>query len=171
MTMHLRKIMEEHQIRCLWHFTDKANLASIREHGILSLREIGKRGISIPKPGGDEMSRYLDAKFGLDGYVRLCFTSCHPMLHVALQQGRILHPIWLKIDASVMLHPNVRFSIGVPYQNGVEIINHERAADEIDFEVLFTWMDWNDPEIQRRRQMGEKTEVLVPDVVPWKKII
>jgi ssDNA thymidine ADP-ribosyltransferase, DarT len=92
------------------------------------------------------------------------------MLYAAQQDGRISHPVWLKVDASIMLDPNVRFSIGVAYQNGVEVIEHERAADQIDFEVLFARTDWNDPEIQRRLQIGEKTEVLVPDIVPLNMI-
>ena len=117
------------------------------------------------------MSHHLDSECGLDGYVRLCFRNNHPMLYVALQEGRILHPIWLKVDASVMLNPDVRFSIGVAYQDGVEIIDHEKAADQIDFDVLFTRTDWNDPEIQKRLQMGEKTEVLIPDIIPLDMII
>jgi hypothetical protein len=157
MTLALRKFMRTYQIRHLWHFTDKANLASIKKHGgILSLREIEERDIEIPRPGGDDMSHYLDKKLGLDRFVRLCFQNSHPMLHVANQEGRIADPTWLKVDASIMLNPDVRFSIGVAYQDGVEIINHEMAANRIDFEVLFTWMDWNDPEIQRRRQIGKR---------------
>jgi hypothetical protein len=172
MTLPLREIMERHRITHLWHFTDRANLASIREHGgILSLKEIQQRGINIPKPGGSEISHCLDRKYELDGYVRLCFRNKHPMLYVARQEGRISDPIWLRVDGSIMLNPDVRFSIGVPYQNGVEIIDHEKAADRIDFEVLFTRTDWNDPEIQKRLQIGEKTEVLVPKIVPRDMIL
>jgi hypothetical protein len=172
MTASLRSIMKKYGIRHLWHFTDEANLALIQQHGgILSLKQIGERDIRVPRPGGDNMSHYLDQKYGLDGYVRLCFRNEHPMLYVARQEGRIAKPTWLKIDASIMLNPDVRFSIGIAYQNGVELIEHERAAVDIDFEVLFTRQHWNDPEIQERLQIGEKTEVLVPDIVPSSMII
>jgi hypothetical protein len=171
MSQSLLAVIQRYRIRRLWHFTDEANLPSIRQHGgILSLNELTRRGIAIPMPGGDGLSHHLDRERGLDRYVHLCFRMTHPMEFRAREEGRISKTVWIGVDASVMLDPDVRFSAGVSYQEGIEIVDHERAARELDFEVIYSWMDWTDPEIQKRRQVGEKTEILVPNMVPLHKL-
>ena len=45
-----------------------------------------------------------------------------------------------------------------------------RAVNAIDFEVLFTYLDWRDAEIAHRRRMAEKSEILIPDIVPLRMI-
>ncbi len=61
------------QQRHYLHFTDEANLASIRKHGLLSMRQLKQRGIEIPAPGGNQWSQDADAASGMDAYVHLCF--------------------------------------------------------------------------------------------------
>ena len=56
------------QQRYFVHFTDGANLALIREHGFLSMRELQRRGIKVPGPGGNQWSRDADKASGMDAY-------------------------------------------------------------------------------------------------------
>jgi len=170
--MTMEAVIKKYSIEAIWHFTDKANCDSIQEHGgLLSLRELEDRGIAVPKPGGNQLSHDLDRQKGLDKYVHLTFTQSHPMLFLAESEGRIADPIWLKVDASVLIDPRVRFSSDVSNKNRVNIIDHEEALRKLDFEVLFKYMDWSDPEIQVRRKAAEKSEILVPDTIPIDKIM
>ena len=56
----------------LYHFTDRENLASIAEFGILSKQETVRRGIVVKVPGGNDFSRDVDTLKRLDNYVNLC---------------------------------------------------------------------------------------------------
>jgi hypothetical protein len=55
-----------------YHFTDARNLSSIRQYGILSMREIRQRGL-IVAPGGNNWSIEADQRSGMDAYVHLGF--------------------------------------------------------------------------------------------------
>lgn len=168
----LKTIIKKYSIEFIWHFTDKSNLALIKKHGLLSLSEIERRGIEIPICGGNEWSHGVDKQKGLDKYVHLSFTDDHPMLYVARnrEENRIIKPIWLKIAVSIILEDNVKFCCEVSNKSGAEIIDAVRAKDEIDFEALFTYLDWNDPENKRRRQEAVKSEILVPKMIPYNKV-
>jgi hypothetical protein len=68
------------QIPRLYHFTDRRNLDLIRQHGGLHpMADLGKRGVKVPAPGGNEWSRDADGLKGMERYVHLCFRSHHPM--------------------------------------------------------------------------------------------
>ncbi|ASF46696.1 DarT ssDNA thymidine ADP-ribosyltransferase family protein [Methylovulum psychrotolerans] len=155
----------------VWHFTDHANLESIKQHGLLALSELEKRGITIPAPGGNEWSHDADKMKKLDKYVHLAFVDEHPMAYRAREDGRIKNLIWLKIDASVILGGDVYFCADVANKSGVSVLTAEQAKDHIDFEVLFTYMDWRDPAIQNRRQSAKKAQILVPKMIPIDKIL
>lgn len=155
----------------IWHFTDRSNIELIKEHGLLSFAELETRGVQIPAPGGNEWSHDADKINNLDKYVHLTFIDEHPMLYRAKEDGRIKNPIWLKIDVSVILIENVLFSADVSNKSGVNLLTAEQAAIEIDFEVLFTYMDWRDPVIQARRQNAKKSEILIPNMIPVDKIL
>lgn len=93
------------------------------------------------------------------------------MLFLAKQEGRIMDPIWLKIDSSILLEEGVQFCSDVSNKSGVKIHNASEAKKIIDFDVLFTYMDWRNPEIQGRRQDAIKSEILIPKMVPIRKIL
>lgn len=76
----------------------------------------------------------------------------------------------MSIDLSVLLTPGVRYSADISNKSDVEIIDEDAAKNVIDFDVLFTYMDWRNPEIQQRRQMSLKSEILIPDIIPLDKI-
>ena len=161
-----------YKIDAVWHFTDRSNFALIEEHqGILSLAEARHRGVVIPVPGGNDWSHEADVLKGVDTYVHLAFLDNHPMLFRAKQESRIPDPIWIKIDASILLEQGTRFTNDVSNKSGVEILTPDAARDMIDFEVLFGRTDWKDPEIKARRVAALRSEVLIPTLVPISKIL
>ena len=168
----MKTILAKYKFDGVWHFTDRSNLELIQEHqGLLSLGELERRGISIPVPGGNEWSHDADKMKGVHEYVHLAFVDDHPMLYLAKQEGTIPDPIWLKIQSSILLEDGVRFCSEVSNKSGAAILEAEEAKEQIDFDVLFTYMDWTDPEIQARRQAAIKSEILVPNFVPIEKIL
>lgn len=160
-------------IRSLFHFTDRRNLASIREKGgLYSYAKLKEMGIEIPAPGGNEWSHDADAYKGMDRYVHLCFRPTHPMLYVAKSEGRIASSIFLNIHTDILKVENVRFTAGVSNKADVETHSIEEAMGMIDFDMLYgRWKDWSKPEIQARLQEVEKYEILVPDHIPLEKIL
>lgn len=106
-----REVVAKYHIDGLYHFTDSRNLASIEKYGgLYSWWQCNKRGIKIPVPGGNQVSRSLDRRKNLEDYVRLSFNWAQPMMHVALQDGRIDEPVILKIDPSVIYLESTLFS-------------------------------------------------------------
>jgi len=151
----------------LYHFTDRSNLPLIRKlGGLYPIAELEQKGIKVPAPGGNQVSRDADAKNGMGKYVHLCFLPTHPMEYVARQDGRIKDSIFLQIHPSMLQFKGVKFTPGVSNKNGVEAVPIDQADSLIDFEVLYTRTDWNDPAIYQRRQQAEKCEVLVPCFIP-----
>lgn len=168
----MKTILAKYGFDGVWHFTDRSNLELIEKYkGLLSFAELEKRGVEIPVPGGNEWSHDADKLNGVHKYVHLAFVDDHPMLYRAKQEGRIPNPIWLKIDSSILLQKGVRFCSEVSNKSGAAILEPQQAIQRIDFEVLFTHMNWRDPDIQKRRQAAIKSEILVPDFIPIEKIL
>lgn len=158
-------------VTSFYHFTDRKNAASIREHGgLYSLAILRAKGIEILAPGGNEWSHDADEMKGLDQYVHLCFRPNHPMEYVARQDGRISDSVYLQIHPDILQIKGVMFTADVSNKSGVEIVSLEDALKVIDFEVLYTRTDWSNSEIQKRLKQAEKYELLVPDHVPMKYI-
>lgn len=168
----MNTILTRYKFDRIWHFTDRSNLELIEEyHGLLSLGEAERYGIEIPVPGGNKWSHDADKIKGLHEFVHLAFVDEHPMLFRAKQEGRIPDPIWLEIKSSILLEEGVRFCSDVSNKSGVPILTADEAKGQIDFDVLFTYMDWSDPEIQARRQAAIKSEILIPNFIPIDKIL
>lgn len=168
----MQTILARYRIDAVWHFTDRSNLTLIQEHqGLLSLAESRRRGIKVPVPGGNDWSHDADEMKGVHEYVHLAFLDDHPMLFVAKKESRITDPIWLKIDASILLEEGTRFTNDVSNKSGVEILTPDGARDMIDFEVLFTHTDWRDPVVKARRMAAIKSEILIPNIVPINRIL
>lgn len=71
-----KRILEQHCITSLYHFTDRSNLQSIKQHGALfSWHHCETNSIKIPVPGGNQLSRDLDTRKGLQDFVRVSFTN------------------------------------------------------------------------------------------------
>ncbi|MFC1740116.1 DarT ssDNA thymidine ADP-ribosyltransferase family protein [Pseudomonadota bacterium] len=99
------------ECKCLYHFTDERNLDSIREHGLLSWPLLLQTGIAHV-PASSELSRELDARHGLENYVRLCLTRYHPMLNCAVgDPTRIFsRPTWIRVHPAVIRWETTLFS-------------------------------------------------------------
>lgn len=168
----MNTMIGKYNIDGVWHFTDKTNLELIKQNrGLLSLGALERKGIEIPAPGGNQWSHDADKMKGLHEYVHLAFVDDHPMLFRAKQEERITEPIWLKIRAEILLGTGVLFCSDVSNKSGVNVLKPEQAKTQIDFDVLFTYMDWRNSEIQARRQAAIKSEILIPDIVPIDMIL
>jgi hypothetical protein len=167
----MRAVLEGFKIDCLWHFTDKKNYGSICEHGLLSWKELNRRGLAPPAPGGNDWSHSADERFGVDDYVHLSFSRKHPMLYVAQKDGRITNPLWLKIDLSVLDGREVRFTNAVSNKSGVELLENDAAKKVVDFTGLFTYLDFSIEGNKERRSAAEKSEVLVLNMISPDKIL
>ena len=98
-----KAILDQHKIVKLYHFTDRDNLESIiKNGGLYSWMDCDRKGIKINKPGGSSASRQLDSSRNLEDYVRVSFTTQHPMMYVAMKDGRISNPVILEIDPEVI---------------------------------------------------------------------
>ena len=98
-----KKLIEQYHITTLYHFTDRENLESIINNGgLYSWADCEQKGISISKPGGSMSSRDLDRRDNLQNFVRVSFVREHPMMYVAMNEGRISNPVVLEIDPEVI---------------------------------------------------------------------
>jgi hypothetical protein len=137
------------QHRKFYHFTDRKNLPLIRQHGLLSTRELRRLGLfDGVKTGGDANSLNSDQAKGTDGYVCLCFTNNHPMVHTAMNDDRKLDPVYLEINPSVIKLPNVMITNAPSNQAGIVRLPAVTALDGLDLEVIYTRTDWSNAEIQ-----------------------
>jgi hypothetical protein len=168
----LKRVSTSTQHKRFYHFTDRKNLDSIRKHGLLCTSEL-KRLKLFDKvvPGGDSNSQTSDHATGTDKYVCLCFTSNHPMCHVANQDGRIADPVYLRIDPEIITLSGVMVTNAASNQKGVERIPASSGLSSLDLDVIYTRMDWTNAEIHARLSLAEKYEILVPKQVPIKYIV
>jgi len=159
------------RITLLYHFTDRRNLPSIREHGgLYPMTKLRKKNIKVVAPGGNEWSQDADGMKGMDAYVHLCFRNNHPMEYLARQEGRIGDTIFLQIHPDVLAFDGVLFTDDVANKSGVKTYTIDEARKIIDFEVLYTRADWSDSKIQKRLQQAKKCEILVPKKIKLEMI-
>ncbi len=85
-------------INCLYHYTDRSNLDSIREYGLFSSLTCQRLNIKN-KPGGNTLSHKLDLDHHLDDFVRLSFVGRLPMTERLLKEGYDL--VMLKVSIKV----------------------------------------------------------------------
>lgn len=169
--MTIEEVFRKYQVEYLYHFTDHSNLDSIKkEGGLYSITELERRGIVVPEPGGNDWSHSADKLSNVDDYVHLAFSNDHPMLYCVQQEGRCSNPVWLRIDADVAFAEGVLFTDAVANKNGVTPFTSETVESRIDFDVLYTFMDWHEPSIKVRRQQAIKSEILVPKFIQINKI-
>ena len=106
-----RESLRFYQITYLYHFTDECNVDSIRYcKGLYSWQYCQDNEIQIKQLGGNNVSRMLENRKCLEDYIHLSFNSAQPMLFVAKSEGRIITPVILKIDPSVIYWEDTLFS-------------------------------------------------------------
>jgi hypothetical protein len=149
-----------------YHFTDRRNLASIREHGgLFSWKYCEDHGITIPYTGGSDFSRSLDRNHGLADFVRLSFCDDHPMAFRLKKNGYDL--VLLKIKVDVASIDTTLFSD----MNATDSNHHhgDSLADLQRVDISATRADYlssSDP-----RFKPHQAEVLVKTFVPLKYIV
>jgi hypothetical protein len=131
------KILSENNIKSLYHFTDQANISSIKIHGgLFSWHFCFFNKIEIPIPGGDDLSRKLDKNKGCANYVRVSFTKNHPMMHIAKKQGRIFSPVILEVDPQIIFWKNSKYANKNATRNDVRIGSTLDDFKEIRFDIV-----------------------------------
>lgn len=136
--------LRQNGIQYLYHFTDRSNIESIkRVGGLISWEEANRRGLTIPRPGGDTLSRQLDSRKNLGNYVRLCFHPDHPMKFIARTQGRMPNPVILKIKLPVAALKNTLYSDVNAAASYAQIGGDYASLQRINFDVINsgTWVD------------------------------
>lgn len=132
-----KKILDEQKVTKLYHFTDRDNLESIiKNGGLYSWADCEDKGIKIVKPGGGDLSRSLDRKDGLQHYVRVSFTRQHPMMYVAMNDGRISNPVILEIDPKVIYWSGTKYADRNATRNGAKIGDTLEAFKSIHFKTV-----------------------------------
>ena len=160
------KIVEHYQIKALYHFTDSANIASIKQHGgLYSWWFCQENGISIPKPGGNETSRELDRHKDLRDYVRLSFNQNSPMLKQALHDKRIEKYFVLKISPDLIYRETTKFSNMNATANNAYIGGDVEDFKRIKFEIV------TQPTYPVEAKSFYQAEVLVKTHVPIQYIL
>ena len=165
-----KAVMDDHRITKLYHFTDRDNLESIiKNGGLYSWMDCERKGIKIAKPGGGSMSRQLDSGRNLEDYVRVSFTTQHPMMYVAMREGRISNPVLLEID------PEIIYWKGTCYSNMNATIHRikpnigDSLSDfkQIHFQSVKVYKHFDLPE---EEQPYFQAEVLVKNFIPLEYI-
>lgn len=165
-------LLERHNIQKLYHFTDRDNLSAIIQHGgLYSWKDCEEKGIAIPKPGGGgngSLSWGLDERAGLQHYARLSFTRHHPMMYVAMDDGRISNPVILEIDPAVIYDTETLFSDRNATRNGAQVGSTLDDFQRIHFETIKAK---NHFDLPSEEQPFYQAEVLVKHFIPLSAIM
>ncbi|MBR8760574.1 hypothetical protein IX306_000933 [Porphyromonas levii] len=164
-------ILDNHGITKLYHFTDRDNLASIIQNGgLYSWRDCEEKNVPIAKPGGGgrgSLSWSLDMNKGLDRYVRLSFTQEHPMMYVAMNDGRISNPVLLEIDPEVIYDELTMYADRNATSNMVQYGGDLWHFKNIHFTSVKAKKHFDLP---NEEQPFYQAEVLVKNFIPLKYI-
>jgi hypothetical protein len=162
------EVLSDNDIERLYHFTDTRNLDSIRQHGgLYSWRELERRGITIPFPGGDDISRNQDTSKGLQDYVRLSFARKQPMLTMAEADGRIDKAFHLEISPDVILFSKTKFA-NTNAASNMKCLNVGTRLSDLKLINFSVFKDeyWN-----LDTKVAFQAEILVPKCVPKEFIL
>ena len=157
-------VIAQHHITKLYHFTDRDNLQSIIENGgLYSWADCEQKGITIAKPGGSDSSRSLDSRDGLQHYVRLSFVTQHPMMYVAMNDGRISNPVLLEIDPEVIYWKDSKYADRNATKNGARVGGTIENFEAIHFSAIKAQKHFDLPD---EEQQFYQAEVLVKNFIP-----
>ena len=95
-------VTSQKRIQKLFHFTDAANLESIKQNGLMSAASLMAKSLPAVM-NSDELSWKLDKSKGLENYVRLSFNRFNPMQSVAAKRTSQL--VMLEIKLHVVSRP------------------------------------------------------------------
>ena len=162
-------VLRQHGITRLYHFTDRDNLQSIVDNGGLhSWADCEAKGIQIPKPGGDAMSRDLDCRRNHQNYVRASFTLKHPMMFVALREGRITNPAILEVSLDAVTLKDTKFSDRNAVKSGARIGGTLDHLKNVHFDTVKQIDHFN---LDDDEKEFFQAEVLVKNFIPLSMIM
>jgi hypothetical protein len=155
-----QRLLTKRNIQTLYHFTDRRNLPSIRQHGgLYSWSYCEQHHIAIPFPASNDLSKALDVRKGLQDFVRLSFNPCQPMMYVA--QGRGVVPVVLEISPEVIFWLHTQFSNVNATANNASIGSSIQDFKNINFPLALSG-NWTTAEEKAFIQ----AEVLVKTKLP-----
>lgn len=158
-----KTILDGKNISVLYHFTDRANLKSIRERGgLFSWQYCDRNDVIIPFPGGGILSRQLDSRYGLQDYVRVSFCSTHPMMYVAVNEGRLNNPVVLEISKEVCFFEKTMFS----NMNATDKLHSQSDTPDFLRELHFPLFNRNYNDLDASNRKYYQAEVLVKTWIP-----
>lgn len=170
MTLHpqadlMRSLIEQQEVRSLYHFTDIDNLPLIASlDGLRSKAFLEQHGhLESLKTGGNDLSRDLDIHWGNWDKVSLSWCSKLPMAYWREQQQ---HLCYIIVEREYALQQGVIFTD----RNAVDNNHHRNEGlaglQAVDFQAVKREHPYPNPEIKKRKQ----AEVLVPNHVPLSAI-
>ena len=163
-----KNILEQQGFDKLYHFTDRDNLASIIQNGgLYSWADCTRKNIRISKPGGDEASRSLDARDNLQHYVRVSFATSHPMMYVAMSEGRISNPVILEIDPDVAYWDSTLYADRNATKTGANVGGTLDDLKRIHFQAVKARKHFD---LDENEQQFYQAEVLVKNFIPLQYI-
>lgn len=166
-----QSILQQHNITKLYHFTDRDNLKSIIDNGgLYAWKTCEEKGITIPMPGGGgpgSLSWGLDVRKGLERYVRISFTQNHPMMYVAMNEGRINNPVILEIDPGIVYTDNTLYADSNATRNDCHTGGSINDFKSIHFATV---KNRNHFDLDVDEQKYYQAEILVKDCIPLKYI-
>lgn len=163
-----KAILEQNGIKKLYLFTDRDNLDSIISNGgLYSWADCESRGITIAKPGGSQQSRSLDRRDGLQNFVRVSFTSQHPMMYVAMNDHRISNPVILEIDTDVIFWKGSKYADRNATKNGARVGSTLEDFKRIHFRSVKAKKHFD---LEIDEQPYYQAEILVPNYIPLQYI-
>lgn len=161
-------MLEQHGISRLYHFTDRDNLESIINNGgLYSWAGCERKGITISKPGGGTLSRQLDHRDNLQDYVRVSFVTQHPMMYVAMDEGRISNPVVLEIDPEVVCWEGALYADRNATKTGANVGGTIDDFRRIHFQSVKARKYFD---LDENEQPFYQAEVLVKDFIPLQYI-
>lgn len=159
-----KKLIEQHHITTLYHFTDRENLESIiKNGGLYSWADCEQKGISISKPGGSMGSRDLDRRDNLQNFVRVSFVREHPMMYVAMNDGRISNPVVLEIDPEVIYWQDSLYADRNATKNGAHVGSSIDDFSQLHFNSFKAKKHFD---LDADEQKFYQAEVLVKNHIP-----
>lgn len=164
-----KELVDYHGIKKLYHFTDRSNLESIiRNGGLFSWGDCEEKNITIASAGGEELQHNLDRRHNLQHFVRVGFSSEHPMMYDAMNDGRIKNPVILEIDPEVIYEENTQFADRNATRSGANVGNTFDDFKKIHFASIKARRHFD---LDAEEQPFYQAEVLVKNFIPLDKIL
>ena len=162
----IRRYLQENGIKCLYHFTEKNRIESIKKYGgLLSLKRCLDEGVAMPVREDMASTRDIDAQKNLEDYVRTSFCSKLPKIKERQEEGAEL--VLLKIDPEVALFEDTIYTDIEATQSNMQYGKEMDDLLKVNFQA--TKKEYSRPEDNDYWQ--RQAEVLVKGFIPLKYIL